>query len=272
MCEGDDIVFQVTRHGIPIAGAEVELRHFENGIHFEAATVTNVHGASAFVSRPAGRYDLLARLNNSTMGQIFFKIPPCISQPSGVGYKKAPVIAENSPHTTQTYANGLSREFYDFVLFDGRAATRVILRADKAEFVPNQSMQEQIPLSIASSENTIGFEHDYPQKISINDSLLLSWERGSAQFERSYVIYRTIDSQMAQRFGAPAIVDMAVLQPVNASASNQTAAPAKSDISPPAQASMSPFVVAGAVVSGVLVGGYVFLKRRADAASDKKSN
>ncbi|VVC01431.1 Uncharacterised protein [uncultured archaeon] len=215
---------------------------------------------SAFVRRQAGRYDLIARLGNSTMGQIFFKIPPCISPPSGVSERKAAAPAVSAPSFRQVFANGMSREFYDIVLPDGRAATRIILRADKTAFEPNQTLQEQIPLSIASSERSVGFERDYPAQISLNASLSLFWGRGdsqSGQFERSYVLYRQLDGQMAQRFDSPVLLRGASAAPVNIT--NQNAS-ASGPASAPAQAPASPWVIFALVASAVCVGAYALLK------------
>jgi len=272
MCANDDIVFRVTQHGMPSSHTEVTLRHDEGGIHEEAFTFTTLDGWGSFRQRAVGRYDLAARVLNVTMGQIIFKIPPCISPPSGVSNTPVSVVSLPAvPFKTQSYVNGISREFYDIVLPDRRPATLVILRTPSAPFEPDQWLVESIPFSIASSKNSVGFEQDYPDDIALNGSLTLSWPRGNLQtgsFDRSYVIYRSLGPQIVAQFGAPAL---SVRAPVSANQTlNQTASTAAS-----APLSFSPpnWLVPGVLLLLVGAGVYVLVRRMsAPAAVSKKES
>ena len=279
MCEDDNIVFRVTRYGVPVPNVEVTLRQFQGGLHFEAYTSTTPDGWAVFTRRPAGRYDLTARIENVTMGQIFFNIPPCISPPSGVDFKPVPETKDveraerGTPYTTQVFVNGLSREFYDLILPDGRSATRVVLRTGSA-FHPDQWLSESIPLSIASSESSIGFEQDYPNQIDLNASLVLSWERGrspSSSFSRSYVIYRSLTPQMVRQFGSPSLQTRVPPPFLNTSAANKTSTLQNTSSAPssPIQASFDPWMIWGLLIPLAGVGGYMLTRRKTD--TDKKA-
>lgn len=228
-CANESLSVQVTYHDEAAAGKIVALYSYDGGRHLLSQVKTGRDGWAVFAPRPPGRYDLVATNNasnlvivtqglaqavdytNDSLGQIFFKIPPCISPPSGAGWNQSLAPAtSNEPILVQDYPAGISRAFYAIQLPDGREATRVRLSIKRLAHDTNLTISEFLPRAAVPSQALVGFEWAYPDLINASAPLLLQWSlppsaRGGED-EREYVVLRPLTAEQAAEWTAPVLV------------------------------------------------------------------
>ncbi len=266
-CENEDhISVQVTAGGKPVAGAEVALYDYGAGRVLDSSVFTNADGWAYFKRRPAGKYDMIASTaDNSTGGQIYFDIPPCLSPSSGAPFGPMNWTAGRTEELllAQDYAGGLAREFYLVLLADGETGTRVVLRANLSGEGAGWTLIERIPNGMAVSERALGFEREYPLSVRTGQDAELRWRLGAgvpAQAERSYVLLRPLSADMARLWEAPLLEPLArnstpnETQTANATAGGPASSRSAADNSSGAANTTSDSGAAGAPILGALAG------------------
>jgi hypothetical protein len=198
----------VSKLGQPISGAEVKLYNYSQGRQLDSIVFTNSQGWAYFNPRPAGRYDIIATTSdNLSMGRIFFSIPPCLAPPSGASFKQEWLnLSSDVLIFSQHYPNEISREFYLTKLANSQIATKILIKSTVVGDGRELFLVEQIPASLALSPRSIGFDLDYPYNISFGNTAELEWKlkiRGVQQIERSYIIMRPINEEIARLWDAP---------------------------------------------------------------------
>ncbi|VVB57516.1 Uncharacterised protein [uncultured archaeon] len=235
VCENEDhIEAQVLWKNQPVPRVLVSLYSYSGGRHLDSEVQTSEDGWAYFRIRPAGSYDMTARVvndhggapGNTSFGQIYFKIPPCLSPPSGAPMGPVSDLpAPAAPFFEQSYAGGRARQFESIRLADGQEAVRVRLSAQLPEGSGPWQLVESIPSGMADSEQALGFEQNYPQEIRTGDAPSLRWTvdgPSGSRVERSYVMMRPLTTELARRWGEPAL-EKARVPLVNASGLNGSA-------------------------------------------------
>lgn len=300
-CADESLQVRVTYHDEAAAGKIVALYSYDGGRHLLSTVKTGSDGWAIFAPRRAGRYDLVATNNasnlvivtqgpaqavdytNDSLGQIFFKIPPCISPPSGAQWNENPATATNGePVLVQDYPSGVSREFYAIRLPDGREATRVRVRIERPTHDANLTLSEPLPSEVVPSQALVGFEWAYPDSIEAAAPLSLQWnlpssDRGGKD-ERAYVVLRPLTAEQAAEWTAPVLVregekknETGGVAAANGTAANGTAnnssAPASALSASALRLDFSGLFGVGLLVPLLLIGAATYLFRRMKAAS-----
>ncbi len=295
VCENEDhIEVQVLWNGKPVSDAVVKLYRYDRGRAFDSQVTTSPGGWAFFHIRPAGSYDMTALMEgngssntpNDLFGQIFFKMPPCLSPPSGVGLvPERPSFASvaAAPSVTQTYPGGATRVFEAIRLADGTQATRVRISLPVPSGTDKGMLVEDIPAEVAATERALGFENNYPLNIRSGSMLELIWgaETGGSLMERTYVILRPYSPELTMRWGAPRLEAPApallnTTSAVNGTASagksggtgqNASATPANSQTGAPFDFGTLLLALLSVLVLGA--GGWMLLSRRKKTDGEK---
>ncbi len=309
-CANESLQVRTTYHGQPAAGKIVALYSYDGGRHLLSQVKTTPDGWAIFARRPPGRYDMVATNNagnlvivteglvqavdytNDSFGQIFFTIPPCISEPSGAGWNEsiARPAANDEPVLVQDYPAGISREFYAVQLPDGREATRVRVRIQRPAHDANLNLSESLPVAAVPSQALVGFEWAYPDLINASAPLSLQWNLPSSsrggEDELVYVVLRPLTAAQAAEWTAPVVTregatknetggitgaDGAASNTSGANADNSSASASASGASASAlRLDFSGVFGLGLLVPLILIGVATFLFRRMKAAQEKK--
>ncbi|MCL6088946.1 MAG: DUF4198 domain-containing protein [Candidatus Marsarchaeota archaeon] len=291
-CENEErIAVRVSQRGAPLADVEVDLYNYSAGRALDSLVFTNADGWAYFKPRPAGRYDMTASTpDNSTGGQIYFDIPPCLSPSSGAPFGPMNWTAgtQDKLLMEQNYAGGLAREFYLVRLASGEIGTRVVLRAGLSGDGQNWTLTEQIPAGMAPSERALGFERDYPQEVRTGQTAELKWRMEAsvpAEVERSYVLLRPLDAGMARLWTAPTLELAAQnatgneTQTANGSAAsnasnlsqaaNSTSNSGAPILEPLAGMDVGPALIGLVLAAGALALGAALLRRRKEGKKEE---
>lgn len=228
-CANESLSVRVSEHGLPAGGAIVALYAHDGGRHLLSTVKATPDGWAVFAPRPPGGYDLVATYNatnlvvftegpdaitygaGNSVSQISFRIPPCISPPSGAQWNEslAP-IAGAGPILVQDYPSGISRAFYAIRLADGREATRVRLSIKRPARDANLTLSESLPSAAVPSRALVGFEWAYPDLISASAPLSLQWNLPASgmggEDEFAYVVLRPLTATQAAEWTAPLLV------------------------------------------------------------------
>ncbi len=227
-CANESIQVKVTHLDQPAGGKIVALYSYDGGRHLVSTVKTTADGWAVFARRPPGRYDMVATNNasnlvivtkglveavdytNDSFGQIFFKIPPCISPPSGAGWDSgAAPAAAAEPILVQNYGSSISRAFYAIELPDGQQATRVRLRITRPANDTNLILSESLPPALVTSQALVGFEWEYPEFVNSSAPILLQWNmppsQSGGEYERVYVVLRPLAAEQAGNWTAPGL-------------------------------------------------------------------
>ncbi len=295
-CANESIQVKITHLGQPADGKIVALYSYDGGRHLLSTVKTTADGWAVFARRPPGRYDMVATNNASNLvtvtqglvqavnystddfGQIIFRIPPCISPPSGAGWNES-IVARGSdePFLVQNYDAGVSRAFYAIALPDGRQATRVRLFFARPANDTGLTLSESMPPELVTSQALVGFEWSYPDFINSSAPFSLRWNMPASlqggEYEQEYVVLRPLSATQAASWTAPVLARAEAKKNESGNASLTGGANAASGTPPSAlRLDFSGLMGIGLLVPLLLIGTATFLFRRMKAVEAKKEN
>jgi hypothetical protein len=211
-CSGEDIFFKVTYQGQPVKGADVALYSHTGGRTLVGEVYTDANGQGAFIRQVDGGYDLYAKAADWPYGLVIFRVGPC--PPSFDAYGQKLDLSPTTSTPTRmaiVYPSGITRTLQTIPLPEGRTGTQVTIGFAPDRAQANLSLMEAVPPGLATRPQAIGFESDYPTKISNTTPIELQWTLPSVAagrtVERSYVLLRPLHPTMLGQYNEPLVVD-----------------------------------------------------------------